>query len=81
LNFNIKTGFQMAAFADYGAVWDDKSELRAKNFIAGYGIGFRFFMPIVGVLRVDIGWGQHGEGAFLHLGAFEKPIISRRRVR
>ncbi len=81
LNFNIKTGFQVALFADYGAVWDEKNEFAANNFLFGYGIGFRFFMPIVGMLRVDIGWGEKGKGAFLHLGSFEKPVITRRRVR
>ena len=81
LHFNIKTGLQIALFADYGAVWDEKKEFAANNFLFGYGIGFRFFMPIVGVLRVDIGWGEKGKGAFLHLGAYEKPVITRRRVR
>ena len=80
-HFNIKTGFQMALFADYGAVWDQKNQFAANNFLTGYGIGFRFFMPIVGMLRLDVGWGQKGEGAFLHLGSFEKPVITRRRVR
>jgi len=81
LHFNIKTGIQLAAFADYGAVWNEKNEVSAKKFLTGYGVGLRFFMPIVGMLRLDVGWGQHGEGAFLHLGSFEKPVITRRRVR
>ncbi len=81
LNFNIKTGIQLAAFADYGAVWDEKSEFAAKKFLTGYGVGIRFFMPMVGLLRLDVGWGQQGEGAFLHLGSFEKPVLTRRRVR
>ncbi len=80
-NFNIKTGLQIALFSDYGSIWDEKNEFAANNFLLGYGIGFRFFMPLVGMLRVDIGWGQKGKGAFLHLGSFEKPVITRRRVR
>jgi hypothetical protein len=41
----------------------------------------RLLLPIVGVTRLDVGWGQKGQGIFLHVGAYEKPVMSRKRVR
>jgi len=38
-------------------------------------------MPILGVLRFDVGWGQKGQGIFLHIGTYEKPVMTRKRVR
>jgi hypothetical protein len=35
----------------------------------------------MGMLRMDFAWGQAGQGIFLHLGAWEKPVVARRRVR
>jgi outer membrane protein insertion porin family len=83
LPFKIKYrgGIAFAVFGDVGIAWDNPQEFRAENFIGGVGAGIRLLLPIVGVLRVDVGWGQQGQGIFLHIGAFEKPVMTRRRVR
>jgi len=74
-------GLALAAFGDYGIGWDQPREFAANNFIDGYGFGLRLMLPIVGVARVDLAWGEHGETVFLHLGSFEKATFARRRVR
>jgi len=36
---------------------------------------------IVGVVRADLAWGQDGKSVFVHFGAYEKPVMTRKRVR
>jgi outer membrane protein insertion porin family len=83
LPFGIKYrgGLALAAFADWGIGWDYGPDYAANNFIDGYGFGLRLLLPIVGVARVDVAWGEQGKSVFLHLGSFEKATFSRRRVR
>ena len=83
LPFKIKYrgGVAIAVFGDLGIGWDTQEQFRADKFIGGVGAGIRLLLPIVGMLRVDVGWGQQGKGIFLHIGAFEKPVMARRRVR
>ncbi len=80
-NFRYRGGLQLAAFVDYGLGWDDGPEFAADNFITGYGVGARLLIPIVGMARIDFGWGESGQGVFLHLGSFEKATAARKRVR
>lgn len=83
LPFNIKYrgGIGIAVFGDLGIGWDTQDQFKAEKFIGGVGMGVRLLLPIVGVLRLDVGWGQPGKSILLHLGAFEKPVMARRRVR
>jgi len=81
LGIKYRGGLQVAAFGDYGIGWDDSPEFKADNFIDGYGVGLRLLLPIVGVARMDVAWGEHGKSVFLHLGSFEKATYARRRVR
>ena len=80
-NINYRGGLQLAVFGDTGIVWDEAEEFVTKNFIAGGGVGIRFLLPIFGMARIDFGMGQGGKGIFLHLGMFEKPEMTRKRVR
>ncbi len=83
LPFKIKYrgGIGIAVFGDLGIGWDTQDQFKADKFIGGVGVGVRLLLPIVGVLRLDVGWGQPGKSIFLHIGAFEKPVMARRRVR
>lgn len=83
LPFNIRYrgGLHIAFFSDWGIAWDEADQFKSHNFIAGFGMGVRLLIPIVGMARIDVGWGQKGQGIFLHLGSFEKPVMSRKRVR
>jgi outer membrane protein insertion porin family len=81
LNIKYRGGLSVALFGDVGIGWGDQIPFAAENFIGGFGLGLRLLLPIVGVVRIDVGWGQSGKGIFLHLGAFEKPVVTRKRVR
>lgn len=80
-NINFRGGLQFCLFGDFGMAWSEKGQFKVSNFIGGYGFGIRLLLPIVGVTRVDFGWGQNGQGISVHLGAFEKSVMARRRVR
>jgi len=80
-NLRYRGGMHICFFSDLGIAWDEADQFRSHNFIGGFGVGVRLLLPIVGVTRLDIGWGQKGQGIFLHLGAYEKPVMSRKRVR
>lgn len=82
LGFRYRGGLQLAAFLDYGLGWNEKNEFAANNFITGYGAGIRLLIPIVGMARLDFGFGQHAmHKIYFHLGSFEKATMARRRVR
>jgi outer membrane protein insertion porin family len=74
-------GLAVAAFGDWGIGWDEERQFAANRFIDGYGVGLRLLIPIVGMARVDLAWGEHGETVFLHLGSYEKATAARYRVR
>lgn len=80
-NLRYRGGMHICFFSDLGIAWDEADQFRSHNFIGGFGVGLRLLLPIVGVTRLDVGWGQKGQGIFLHLGAYEKPVMSRKRVR
>ena len=83
LPFKIKYrgGMHVAVFGDLGIGWDTRDQFNRKNFIGGVGAGVRLLLPIVGVLRIDFGWGQEGKSVMVHFGAYEKPVMTRKRVR
>jgi len=83
LPFKIKYrgGLQVAFFGDLGIGWDSWAQFSRKNFIGGIGAGIRILLPIVGVTRIDFGWGQEGKSVMVHFGAYEKPVMTRKRVR
>jgi outer membrane protein insertion porin family len=74
-------GLQLCLFADTGLAWNEAGQFELGNFISGYGVGLRILVPVVGMLRLDLGWGETGRGVAIHVGAYEKPVMSRRRVR
>jgi len=79
LTFDI--GLQLALFGDLGIVWNKSSEFETDNFIGGYGFGIRFLVPFVNQFRFDFGFGEPGRSMRVHIGAFEKPVAQRFRVR
>jgi outer membrane protein insertion porin family len=81
LGIKYRGGLAVALFGDWGIGWDEGPEFAARNFIDGYGVGLRFLLPIVGVARLDMAWGDPGKTVFFHLGSFEKATFARRRVR
>jgi len=81
LGFSFYMGAQLAAFADLGYVWNDGAEFQPGKFLGGAGLGLRLIVPYVGLIRLDLGWGQPGMSIRLCVGSYEKPARQRERVR
>ena len=75
----MRLGLQLALFGDVGTAWDTSQEFN-DNFIAGFGAGLRLTLPVVVVLRLDVGYSpQHGFA--IAIGGSEKAVAQRLRVR
>ena len=73
-------GLQLALFADFGSAWNTGKEFR-RNFIWGGGTGLRLIVPYVGLVRLDLGFGQDDPWIVFHMGTGEKSDRQRERVR
>lgn len=78
---NINLGVLAAAFVDSGITWTKGDEFQRSNFLTGYGMGVRFLVPFVDMIRLDVGWGEEDGGAVFTVGVRPKPFMSRRRIR
>ena len=78
---NLYAGLQLAGFADLGLAWDDGSDLESSPVLDGYGFGLRVLVPFVDVIRLDVAWGEPGQGASAYLGVSLKAARQRQRVR
>lgn len=78
---SFRGGVQLAVFGDLGVAWNESSAFASEHWIGGAGLGVRFLVPLIGMIRTEFAYGQSGEGLFVHLSAFEKPVMTRRRVR
>jgi len=78
---NITVAVLAAAFVDSGIAWHEAEEFKRSNFLTGYGLGLRFLVPFVDMVRLDLGWGEENGGAAFTVGVRAKPFMSRRRVR
>jgi outer membrane protein assembly factor BamA len=83
LPFGIKYrgGVQATLFGDLGCTWDEGPQFAAGNFIGGGGVGVRLLLPIISMVRFDVGWGQNKGVVRLHIGSWEKAEMARKRVR
>ncbi len=79
--FSAYVGVQLAGFADLGHAWNRNDELALDRFLGGYGVGLRVLFPFVDEIRVDVAWGEPGQGATFHFGVFPKVLVQRLRVR
>jgi len=77
---NLYGGVKLAAFGDIGTVWN-QSEQFSNNFIGGGGIGLRVLVPFIQMIRLDLAFGERGQGLVPHFGIREKAFYHRRRVR
>lgn len=73
-------GLHLAAFVDAGTTWDEPREFSLDRTIAGAGVGARLLVPFVGMLRLDFAMGKSA-AVTVNISAFEKPAMTRRRVR
>ena len=54
--YNIDAGLGGTIFWDGGSVWSGGQSFEELKFHNGFGFGFRFFVPLVELIRVDFGW-------------------------
>jgi outer membrane protein assembly factor BamA len=78
---NLYAGLQVVGFADLGVAWSGDSDQEAESAIDGYGIGLRLLVPFVDVIRLDLAWGEPGQGATAYFGVSLKAARQRQRVR
>lgn len=81
LFFSGYLGVQLAGFADLGAAWSLPEELSLSRSIGGYGVGLRVLLPFVDEVRMDVAWGEPGQGARFYFGVYPKVLVQRLRVR
>lgn len=81
LGINYSMGLQVALVGDLGVAWYQSRQFATDNFIAGGGFGFRLLVPVAGMLRFDLVWGETGRGVRFHVGSREKAAKQRDRVR
>jgi outer membrane protein assembly factor BamA len=75
-----RMGFQIGVFGDLGTAWTEYEDLR-ENWIGGFGAGFRLSMPVITVVRLDVGYGPNGGVVRFHVGGAEKASVQKFRVR
>ena len=78
--FTASLGLQLALFTDFGSAWDRSGEF-GRNFIAGGGTGLRLLLPYVGMVRLDVGFGEGDPWIMFHMASKEKAVRQRQRVR
>ena len=77
--FNAYGGLQLVAFADTGLAWNHSAD--RQSAITGYGAGLRVLVPFVDLVRIDVAWGEPGQGATAYFGISLKAARQRQRVR
>jgi outer membrane protein assembly factor BamA len=79
--FNFYVGLQIAAFADLGFASDGDGDQTGNSAIDGYGVGLRVLVPFIDLIRIDVAWGEPGQGATAYFGVSLKAARQRQRVR
>jgi outer membrane protein insertion porin family len=47
----------LLAFAEAGRIWDDMRDIKVPEMARSAGVGARVYMPMMGMLGVDFGYG------------------------
>ncbi len=74
-SYGFETGLSIVMFSDIGAISDNWADLNYQKPMFGLGGGIRIPFPIVGVLRIDYGWGyRNGDwnSGIIHWGIGQK---------
>ena len=61
---DVLVGFELHAFADFGAAWNGPDSLEGDQIHGGYGVGASILNRQVRGLRFDYGWPRDGDGRF-----------------
>jgi len=79
LKWAVSAGLSVAAFTDYGNAWNGTG-LPDGGGKWGYGVGLRFLVPGVDMIRTDVAMGDDGV-VYFHLGVWDKLTAQRERLR
>ena len=74
-SFGTEFGLALVMFSDVGMIADNWSAINKEIPMSGFGMGIRIPLPLVGVLRVDYGWGYRNgtwNAGALHWGIGQK---------
>ena len=52
-------------FVDSASAWDDSVGFRNARVRSGFGVGFRVFLPVVELVRVELAFDESGTPTFL----------------
>lgn len=73
-------GVQLAFFADTGVAWSSADEFSSERTKTGFGVGLRFLVPTLEMVRFDIGVNANGDAHF-HFATGPKWSEQRERLR
>ena len=76
----VGLGLQLALFADAGVAWSDDEDLSWERTGTGYGVGVRVLVPVVDMVRMDVGFDRDGRAVF-HFAIAQKFEAQRKRLR
>jgi len=79
--FNLYAGVQAIGFADVGKASHGAAGATEGGAIGGYGVGLRLLVPFVDIVRLELGWGEPGQGPTAYFGVSLKAVRQRQRVR
>ena len=74
-SYKIETGLSVVGFMDAGLIGPDWYQLPDQQIMAGIGFGVRIPFPLIGAVRLDLGWGfRKGKWnrAAMHWGIIQK---------
>ncbi len=76
----VGLGLQLALFGDAGLAWSDDNDFSWKSTETGYGVGVRLLVPVVDMVRMDVGFDRDGRAVF-HFAIDQKFEAQRKRLR
>jgi len=74
-SFGTEFGLAIVMFSDVGVIANDWIDLKDQLPMYGMGVGIRIPFPMVGVIRVDYGWGYRDKSwnsGSIHWGIGQK---------
>lgn len=77
---SVSTGLKLAAFVDVGTAWNTDAEFRWSRAKVSYGLGARWLVPGLSVVRFDMGFTEDGDSRF-QIGINDKAVSQRLRLR
>ncbi len=79
-NATVDVGLQLALFVDTGTAWTEGSQFGWERFKTGFGGGFRVLLPVVEMLRFDVGYSLD-QGFVFNFGIKSKLETQASRIR